>query len=164
MNISIKKDTKVVSNMEDAIANFFGGSINEGFKKIIEVAVDGVLGNASVGEHEGTNMFIQWSDNALLRLDAYYYRWNFSSSEIIRHVEGVSGVLIIKRVINLVTTDPQVITWAISKQAESLGEEEATKMIANAVSFIKKVTRLQDAIEDKEDKEGKEGIGQKTDH
>lgn len=58
-------------DLDTAIKSFFGRSIGEGFEKIITVAVNAVLGNTSMGEHEGSKKFIQWSDNALLRLDAY---------------------------------------------------------------------------------------------
>jgi len=161
-NVSISG--KVSPQLEDAIKDFFGGHVLGGFKNVISVAVDSVLGNASMGEHEGSNMFIQWSDNAILRLDAYYYRWNFSSNEIIQNIEGVSGVIAVKRVINLVNTDPQVLTWAISRQAELLGKpDEAAKMIEDAVAIIKKVSELQVAVHDIEAKESSEGIGQKTD-
>lgn len=144
VQLSVKESDK----LEDAIDKFFGGEVKEGFKSLVTGATDAVLGNTSMGEHEGENMFIQWSDNALLRLDAYYYRWNFSSHEIIQNVEGVIGVVVMKRVIDLTKTDPQVLTWAISRQAKktSVNEEEATEMIDEAVTIIKKVSSLQEVL------------------
>ena len=160
-NISISN--KPHADLEGAIKDFFGGGVLGGLEKVISVAVDSVLGNAATGEHEGTSMFIQWSDNALLRLDAYYYRWNFSSNEIIQDVEGVSGAIVVKRVINLANTDCQVLTWAISRQAELLKKpDEAKKMIEDATAIIKKVSDLQVALHGIEIKESSEGIGQKT--
>ena len=146
--------------LEDAINDFFGGNLSGGFGKLISVAVEAVLGNASMGEHEGTNMFIQWHNNALLRLDAFYYRWNFSSTEIIKDVEGASGVIVIKRVINLVNTDPQVLTWAISRQANMLGTpDSASEMIDDAVAIIKKVSDMQLAVHQVEIQEQSQGVG-----
>ena len=102
-----------------------------------------------IAAHEGTNMFIVWTDNALLRLDAYFYRWNFTSSQVITDVEGASGVIMMKRVIDLTKTDPQVLTWAISRQAQLLDkEEETSEMIDKAISIIKKVDVLQDCLRD----------------
>jgi len=43
--------------------------------------------------------------------------WNFTSSQVITDVEGTSGVIMMKRVIDLTKTDPQ---WAISRQAQFL--------------------------------------------
>ena len=109
--------------------------------------IHSILGNASMGEHEGESMFIQWSENALLRMDSYYYRWNFSSHEVIKDVEGVTGVIVMSRVIDLTKTDPQVLTWAISRQATLLEEEaDALKMIDDAVAVIKKVSELQKSV------------------
>ena len=94
-------------------------------------------------------MFIVWTDNALLRLDAYFYRWNFTSSQVITNVEGVSGVVMMKRVIDITKTDPQVLTWAISRQAQFLGrKEEAGEMISKAIAILKKVDVLQDCLRD----------------
>ena len=124
-------------SLSRSINDFLGEKYKDGFKKLVLASVRTVLGNATIGEHEGTSMFIVWNDNALLRLDAYYYRWNFSSREIIQNVDGVSGVLVMKRVINLTQTDPQVLTWAISSQAAD--DSEATKMIDEAVYIIRKV-------------------------
>ena len=143
---------KTNPDLQDAITDFFGGtkdSVLSGFAKIIKGGVDAVLGNSSMGQHEGTNMFIVWTDNALLRLDAYFYRWNFTSSQVITDVEGASGVIMMKRVIDLTKTDPQVLTWAISRQAQLLDkEEETSEMIDKAISIITKVDVLQDCLRD----------------
>ena len=161
--VSVTMTNEPNPELEDAISDFFGGNLLGGFGKLVSVAVDAVLGNASMGEHEGSNMFIQWQDNALLRLDAYYYRWNFSSTEIIKDVEGASGVICMKRVINLVNTDPQVLTWAISRQASLLGNPDgASEMIDGAVAIIKKVSDLQLVVHKIEAEEESQGIGGKT--
>ena len=68
-----------------------------------------VLGNTSMGEHETSDMLIVWTNNSLLRVDVYYYRWNFSTHNIINNTQVVLGVLAVKRVIDLTETDPQVL-------------------------------------------------------
>ena len=161
VNISMSSEPN--PELEDAISDFFGGNLSGGFGSLVSVAVEAVLGNSSMGEHEGTNMFIQWHNNALLRLDAYYYRWNFSSTEIIQDVEGASGVIVIKRVVNLVNTDPQVLTWAISRQASLLGTpDSASEMIDDAVAIIKKVSDMQLAVHQVEVQEQSQGVGGTT--
>ena len=161
VNISMSSEPN--PELEDAIGDFFGGSLSSGFKSLVSVAVEAILGNASMGEHEGTNMIIMWQDNALLRLDAFYYRWNFSSTEIIQDVEGASGVVVMKRVINLVNTDPQVLTWAISRQASLLGTpDSASEMIDDAVAIIQKVSELQLTVNKIENEEQSQGVGVTT--
>ena len=160
--VNIALSNRPGDDLDTAIKHFFGKTIKEGFEKVVTAAVDAVLGNASMGEHEGSNMFIQWSDNALLRLDAYYYRWNFSSNEIIKGVEGVSGVLVMKRVIPFAATDPQVLTWAVSRQANVLGSKNASDMIDDAAAVIQKINALQLAIHSRENEGDNEGMEEKT--
>ena len=158
--VNVSMTSKPSDDLEEAIKSFFGDSIKEGFEKVVSVAVDSVLGNSSIGEHEGSSMFIVWSDNALLRLDSYYYRWNFSSHEIIQDVEGASGAIVIKRVIDLTKTDPQVLTWAISRQASQMGNPDgASAMIDDAVAIIQKVAALQQTVHSIESEEQSQGIG-----
>ena len=68
-----------------------------------------------------------------------------------------------KRVINLVNTDPQVLTWAISRQASLSGNPDgAPEMIDSAVAIIKKVSDLQQVVHKIETEEESQGIGGKT--
>ena len=156
INIALSKAT--TPDLLVAITEFMGGTMDSalsGFAKIIKVGVDSVLGNSSMGQHEGTNMFIMWTENALLRLDAYFYRWNFTSNEVIKDVEGASGVIMMKRVIDLTKTDPQVLTWAISRQAQLLNKkQDAGLMIDKAIAIIRKVDILQDCLRDVQPIEG----------
>ena len=161
VNITMIKEEN--PDLDHAVKEFFGGKVVNGFHKLVSVSVRSVLGNASMGEHEGNNMFIQWQDNALLRVDAYYYRWNFSSNEIIKDVEGASGVVCIKRVINLVDTDPQVLTWAISKQASvDDSSESAPELIDEAIAIIKKVSELQLVVHQLQTEENNQAVGENT--
>jgi len=150
--VNVALSTRINPDLHEAITDFLGGTLDgaiSGFAKIITVGVDSVLGNSSMGQHEGTNMFVMWTENALLRLDAYFYRWNFTSNEVIKDVEGASGVIMMKRVIDLKNTDPQVLTWAISRQAQLLNKKEETgRMVEEAIAIIKKVDVLQDCLRD----------------
>ena len=120
MQINIKMSAGESQELKDALHSFFQGDFINGLEKIVQLGAETVLGNASMGEYENTDMFIVWSHNALLRCDAYYYRWNFSSNAVIQDVEGVTGVYLVKRVIDLRMTDPQVLTYAISQMADRL--------------------------------------------
>ena len=162
--VNIKLSSKESDDLDKAIKEFFGGNILGGFEQLVKLSVQSILGNSSMGEHEGSSMFIQWSDNAVIRMDAYFYRWNFSSKEIIQDVEGAVGVIVMSRVIDLTKTDVQVLTWAISRQARFLGTPQAaSQMISEAVSVIQKVTALQEKVKSKEDEDHNRGKGQVTD-
>ena len=97
--INIKLGGRPSQDLVEALRNYLSQSnTEEGFIRDLHLALDPVLGDTSIGEHEGSNMFIVWSDHAILRLDVYCYRWNFSSMETIEELEGASGTIIIKRV------------------------------------------------------------------
>ena len=163
VNISLSKGSASEGNsLEGMIKDFFGGQIMNGVEKLLLGGVETILGNATMGEHEETSMYIVWSNNALLRLDLYFYRWNFSSNEVMQDVEGVTGVLALTRVINLTKTDPQVVTWAISTQAQFAGED-ANGLIDEAVSVIQKVSALQKAVQAIKVKERSQEKGGKED-
>ena len=53
----------------------------------------------------------------------------------------------IQRVIDITKTDPQVLTWAITRQARLLGPgEDANQMIDEALEVIKKVAIFQKEV------------------
>ena len=142
--VNIKLSSKPSSDIGAAIHDFFSGNFLSGLEDLAGLAVNAVLGNESMGEYETSNMFIVWSNNALLRYDVYCYRWNFAAKGVIEDTEGVVGVLMIQRVVDLTKTDPQVLTWAISRQASILGDESKAKtMIADALSMLEDVMKFQ---------------------
>ena len=146
--INITESSKESQQIKDAIGDFFSGDFMGGLEKIVQLGAEAVLGNVSMGEHETTDMFIVWSDNAILRCDAYYYRWNFSAKGVIDEAEGVVGVSLVKRVIDITKTDPQVLTHAITEQANRQGmtKQETLQEIDTAVELIRKVVSLQAEI------------------
>ena len=94
-------------------------------------------------------MLITWGDNALLRCDVYCYRWNFSSEGVIEKVDGAIGILLLQRVVDMTKADPQVLTWAISRQAGAQGkEDEADAMIDHATVMINKIAHFQKELKE----------------
>lgn len=132
--------------LQESIKSLFDGKFKDGIQKLVIAAIQAVLGNSSMGEHEGNSMFIVWSNNALMRLDTYYYRWNFSSAGIIQGVEGVTGVIVMARIVDIGQTDPQVLTWAISKQA-SATNESAFDLLGEFITTIERVNDVQQAVQ-----------------
>jgi hypothetical protein len=118
IEVQITTSEKESEALKTALHSFFTGDFIGGLEQIVQLGAESVLGNCAMGEYETTDMFIVWSHNALLRCDAYYYRWNFAAKGIIDQAEGVLGVYMTKRVIDLTKTDPQVLTYAISQMAD----------------------------------------------
>ena len=139
--VNIVMQDQPSEDIEEAIDEFFKGSFMSGFSKLVAMSVKAVLGNSSMGEYQSSSMLIVWTDNALLRCDTYCYRWNFSSAGVIEQVEGVVGVLMIQRVINLTKTDPQVLSWAITRQARTC--PDMMDMFEKAMVVLKKAAKFQ---------------------
>lgn len=138
-----RKSEKPPENTMDSINAFFSSRFMQKLGKLVYIAVSTILGNSCIGEHETNQMFIVWTD-ALLRYDMYCYRWNFASEGVIENTEGVTGVLLIKWVIDFTKTDAQVLTWAISRQARTLGREhEIEEMVTEAMKILEKVVKFQ---------------------
>ena len=152
--VNIVLSSKPSDDLVEAIDEFFSGNFMSGLGKLVHVAVKGVLGNASMGEYETSQMFIVWEYNALLRYDAYCYRWNFAAEGVIEDTEGVVGVLLCKRVIDITKTDPQVLTWAISRQASSLGKKDEAQMIEEAMGVLERVMKFQVKVRNLQEESG----------
>ena len=142
----ITESEKESQEIRKVIGDFFHGKWIDGLEKMVQIGADSVLGNTRMGEFETSDMIIVWNSNALLRCDTYYYRWNFTSQGVVDKHEGILGVILIKRVIDMTKTDPQVLTWAITQQANrqpNSNPEEAEKEVEFATKALKKVVAFQ---------------------
>ena len=106
--INISESSKESQQIKDAIGDFF----NSDTRKLFRFVRKQFWGMYPWVNMRQPDMFIVWSDNAILRCDAYYYRWDFSANGVIVEAEGVVGVLLLKLVIDITKTDPQVLTHA----------------------------------------------------
>ncbi|XP_019850877.1 PREDICTED: uncharacterized protein LOC109581305 [Amphimedon queenslandica] len=155
INITDSTKQELDECLSKSLHEFFsGGDYIDGITSIIKLGADTVLGNASIGEYETSDMFIIWNSNALIRCDAYYYRWNFISKGVIEDADGCTGVLLVQRVINATKVDPQVLTWAITNQVKKHHsskddmkdgdiEKLATEAIDSAMKVLEKVVGFQ---------------------
>ena len=152
--ICIKQSEGTSQDLDKSINDFFSEDLAGGFQSLLKLGANAILGNEAMGEYEMKDMFIIWNANALLRCDAYCYRWNLVSKGVIDGVEGIIGVLLVKRVIDMTQTDPQVLTWAITTQRSKVckterdvtmkdGNEETMKVIDSAIAVLKKVATFQ---------------------
>ena len=125
--VFIKTGDTESEDIKNVIHRLFSGDFVGGLESIVRMGAESVLDNESAGEYESSDMFIVWSDNALLRCDAYYYRWNFVSKSVIKEIQAVTGCLLMKRVIDITKTDPQVLTWAVTTTVDRLNKAKPTE-------------------------------------
>ena len=115
---------------------YFGYDADENLYELLQKTMNSVLENVNIGEHEGTEMFIQWSKYTLIRFDVYCYRCNFSSNKVVKDFEGAIGVIIIKRIIDLIVSDPQILVSTIFQQVIMMGYQKKIADIINEVVTI----------------------------
>jgi len=101
------------SQLTDAIGDIFSGDVLDGLKKVVVAATESILGNGTVGEVEEQDYEIVWYNSALVRIDFYLWRYNFSSKEVIQDVENVLAYYVTKRVVDW-DKITQVLTYCIS--------------------------------------------------
>ena len=69
-----KTQKKLKMRLKLQLAISLKDSLLKGLGSIVKFSCNAVVANTSIGEYETTDMFIIWSNNALLRCDAFYYR------------------------------------------------------------------------------------------
>jgi len=123
--------------LTEAIEDIFSGSILKGLKKVVIGATQSILGNEAVGEVEEEDYAIVWYNNALVRIDFYMWRYNFSSDGVIKQVENVLAYYAVKRVLDWEKVDPQVVTYCISNLG--LDKDDILSEIDTAVEIRDKI-------------------------
>ena len=140
--IYVDASSKSSDQVDSAIKDFFHGDLLDGAKNLILAGVNELLGNYSIGENESEDMLILWDSNSLMRVDVYYWKWNFSSKGVVSVAENVFAVYCVKRVINPFEVDPNVLIWAITRMCtkkERQSDEEALDYIKEIMEKIKEV-------------------------
>lgn len=134
--------------IKDAINMFFNGGddVNQGFQKLITTALDTLIGNTAMGEHEEKMFFVYPENFAIVRVDVKCYKYCFSSSGIIANTENIFCYTMAKSIVDhkKITIDELLYMVTQMIGAEKLDEVEAF------VTHLKKVWAL---LEDKDPNE-----------
>ena len=113
--VNIVMSSRCTEKVEDVIDSFFSEVMLKGFNTLIKFSISEVVDKTSVGEHSVKHVIFLPTKTSILRCDICYYRWNFASKGIIDNMEGVVGVLLLKRVIDVIKTDQKVLDRALSQ-------------------------------------------------
>lgn len=107
VNIILKDSDDNIS--PDSVRSTFFSEVNlEEVELLLMHSVSAIAGKTSEGEHTIHDMLILQANTILLRCDAYYYRWNFSL-DTFESIEGVVGILLLKRIIDRSKSDHGVL-------------------------------------------------------
>ena len=101
----------VDSVMTDGLMGVFSDRVKGAIGGLIKTAIATFFCNDSVGEVKQDDMIVVWDNNALLRIDYYLWRYNFSTRKIMEHIDSIFAYVVIKRVVDTSTVSPDVISY-----------------------------------------------------
>jgi hypothetical protein len=88
-HVKVDTETAPAKGVEDAVDDFFGAGdtgskgVLEGFKNVVKVGLSAILGDTSAGESYDEKFFVCMKHNAIIRVDMYTYKYNFSNEGVI---------------------------------------------------------------------------------
>lgn len=123
------------SKISDVVNNFFKGSsdtVKQGFATLIELSLQSILGNTSAGEQEVQSFYVIIENNAFVRVDAKYWRYNFSQDGIIGNHKNAFCYMFCKSIVDYKKLTLGELVYLISEAAQG-------KDIHGFIEEIKKV-------------------------
>ncbi|MCJ1354385.1 MAG: hypothetical protein MMC33_004373 [Icmadophila ericetorum] len=92
--------TGTSDGVDDAVDAFFGASdtgskgVLEGFKSVVKTGLSAILGDTSAGESYDKRFFVCVKHNAIIRVDMYTYKYNFSNEGVIANHKNILAYIL----------------------------------------------------------------------
>jgi hypothetical protein len=128
----------------DIIDTFFSGGrqgVTEGFKKLIKMGIQDILGNTSGGEQLSGQFFIIPYGGSILRVDVKFWRYNFDIKNIITNVENAFCFVFCESVVDHTKVSKDVLLALATKVVG----EDLTKIR----EYIQELEDLWDSLQTK---------------
>lgn len=129
-----------VSNAPDdaittSIKEMFGGNIIQGLVSLIGVALNQFLGNTQAGVSEQNDYHIVFSDNALLRIDVMFYKYEFSSKGVEDERRNGFCHCTQAAVVDLKKVSPEVLLYELTRTIGQENIPDAVKQLHLMAEF-----------------------------
>ena len=129
-----------VSNVPDeditkSIKDMFGGNIIQGLVSLIGVALNQFLGNTQAGVSEQNDYHIVFSDNALLRIDVMFYKYEFSSKGVEDERRNGFCHCTQAAVVDLKKVSPEVLLYELTRTIGQENIPDAVKQLHLMAEF-----------------------------
>ncbi|QRV73667.1 hypothetical protein RhiJN_01681 [Ceratobasidium sp. AG-Ba] len=98
-----------------------------GFKKVVELALDVFLGNATVGQQEMKKFFIFVHHNAIVRIDVKLWRYNFQGRGVMAEADNVLAYIACTSVVKHDALEIDELVYLLSEHA---GDENVNAYLA----------------------------------
>lgn len=134
--------TNCSDSIKTAINMFFkgGDDVKSGFKELVEVALDTIISNTSIGEQEDKLFFVYPENFAIIRVDVKCYKYQFSSAGIISDSQNVFCYSMCKSIVDHTKLTIDELLYMVT---EMLGETNIEKVEA----FIKQLKNVWKMLE-----------------
>lgn len=131
--------------IKEAIDMYFtgGDDVKQGFQKIIRTALDTLIGNTSMGEHEEKMFFVFPENFAIIRVDVKCYKYCFSSNGVIANSENIFCYTMSKSIVDHTKITIDELLYMVTQMigTDKLDEVEA---------FVEKLKKIWNLLENKE--------------
>ena len=113
----------------------FGKGFLEGIKSLVNAGLRKLLENASPGEKEDSGFCVVYSNNSLLRVDYYMYKYDLTSTGVVKEMSN--GFLYFAQigVLDLEKVNPQVLLYELTKSVGTDNFAGMTKQLWIADRF-----------------------------
>jgi hypothetical protein len=136
-------DEAVDSVMTDGLKGVFSDRVKGAIGGVVKTAIATFFCNDSIGEVQQDDMVVVWDNNALLRVDYYLWRYNFSTKKIVEHIDSIFAYVVIKRVVDVSAVSPEVISYAISHAFSESNAKEMLREIEDVTKIVEKIKTMQ---------------------
>lgn len=142
---SMDATSGVSEKVDEVVDNLFDGKYMSGFKKGVTALLDTFLGSAEAGKSENTEFHIVYDNNALLRIDLYFYQYHFASEGLKAHGQNMFCYVAQIGVLDAIKVNPQTTLYEVSK---SIGSEskKAKELLDEDADFVEAFMKRLDAM------------------
>lgn len=140
--VNVKEDADEAIN--DIVDTFFSGGkegVTNGFKKLIKMGIQDLLGNTSGGEQLEQQFFIIPYGGSILRVDVKFWRYNFDVKNIITNVENAFCFVFCESVVDHTKVSKDVL---LKLATDVVGED-----IKAISEYMKELEDLWKSMQDK---------------
>lgn len=132
--------TSCSDSIKSAIDMFFKGGedVKSGFKELVQVALDTIIGNTSIGEQEDKLFFVYPENFAVVRVDVKCYKYQFSSTGIIADSQNVFCYTMCKSIVDHTKLTIDELLYMVT---EMLGDTNIEK-VESFITQLKNVWKM----------------------
>ena len=152
MSVNTTEYSDIGEEAGNMIQSFVDGKIMEGVKALLVKGANVIFGNKTAGETENSQMLILWEHGALIRMDVYHWKYQFSSNSIMKCTDSIYAAFAMKRVVKIGEVRTPVLVYCITCAAKIVGknEEDAEEYAKKAVDIHNTIKKFRLGIKDKD--------------